>query len=440
MTDAVTSTADRAAARPTPVVEPLAQKLAAQAHGLAEQTATSSDALSAWRQAALAQLTRLPFPSKKTEQWKYTSLMALDADHLATQAPDQANAPALPEPLAPWRLVLINGRFHADLSQLPPQGVSLTRLDGSAEAPLSIAEDALRTPFAWLNSAALQDGLLLTVADGVALDAPIEVLLLGSADVASHCHTRLRLQLGAGSRATLIERYVGQGPVLTNAVTEITTGENSDLVHYRLQAEAADTLHIGSLILAPGRDSRATSFQLMQGNALRRNDVRVLMTHSGASASLNGIFVGRGSTHTDNQVCIEHRVPHAFSDQLFKGMAGDKARLVFNGRIHIFAGAKGTNAELSNKNLLLSPGAEVDTKPELEIYNDDVKCSHGTTCGQLDAQALFYLRSRGIAEPAAKRMLAFGFVNELLSALPDEAVVEWARPWLERALTEAAHA
>ena len=430
------------ATRAQPVAEPLAVTLASQAGALAD-AAVRDDALSAWRAEARQQLAGLPFPSARTEQWKYTRLSVLEKGYLARTAPalSEANLPfALPAALAPYRLVLINGRYQPALSTLPAQGVTLTRLDGSEAVALTVTQDSLRTPFAWLNSAALEDGLVLHIADNVALDGPVEVLLVSSGDETAVCHPRLRLHLGAHSKATLLERYTGGGQVLTNAVTELFTGAGSTLMHYRLQAEQDDALHIGTLVLNPGRDSEASSVQLMQGSALRRNDVRVLLDGSGAHARLNGIFVGRGSSHTDNQICVEHRVPHATSEQNFKGMAGDKAKLVFNGRIHIFEGARGTSAELSNKNLLLTNGAEVNTKPELEIYNDDVKCSHGTTCGQLDAQALFYLRARGVPADDAKRMLAFGFVNELLAALPDDAVAEWAQPWLEQALAGAAEA
>ncbi len=413
--------------------EPLNVQLKQQALALA-RAGLREDALQPVRRDALALLEHTEFPDKRTEQWKYTSLQVLTAGHLSRVA--RATEAPLPAPLATHRLVLINGHYQPALSQLP-DNITLTRFDGSSALSAETASDTLRTPFAWWNNATLHDGLQLSIADDTVIDAPVEVLLLATDDAPSHCQTRLRVQLGRHSRATLIERYAATGPVLTNAVTELVAGAGSQLTHYRLQAEHPESLHIGTLVIAPGRDSNVQSFQLMQGNVLRRNDVRAIMAESGASLTMSGIFVGRGNSHIDNQITVEHRVPHCHSEQLFKGMAGDTARLVFNGRIHIFEGAKGTNAELSNKNLLLTPGAEVDTKPELEIYNDDVKCSHGTTCGQLDAQSLFYLRSRGIEAAEAKRMLGFGFVNELLSALPDQAVAEWARPWLEQALTEA---
>lgn len=219
-------------------------------------------------------------------------------------------------------------------------------------------------------------------------------------------------------------------------MTRYNVSANAQLTHYRLSAEATESLHVGLLEFVQHRDSRVESFQFMQGCCLRRNDVHAIMAESGADLSMKGIFLARGQTHIDNQVCVEHRVPHCTSDQVYKGMAGETGQGVFNGRIHIHEGAKGTNAELSNNNLLLNPGAEIDSKPELEIYNDDVKCAHGTTVGQMDALQLFYLRSRGIEEHAAKRMLAEGFVNELVQAMPHDSVRDWAAPWLAAGLTE----
>ena len=199
-------------------------------------------------------------------------------------------------------------------------------------------------------------------------------------------------------------------------------------------------MHIGTLIIDQQGVSKVDSYQLMTGNRLRRNDVRALVNKSGAELNMKGIFVVRDKSHVDNQLCVEHAVPNCQSDQNFRGLAGESGKAVFNGRIHIHPFASGTNAELSNKNLLLNPGAEINTKPELEIYNDDVKCAHGTTVGQLDAGQQFYLQSRGIPAAEAKRMLSLGFVNELLMALPDAAVTEWAQPWLEAELTHASPA
>jgi len=411
----------------------LATELKAQA--LARANARSgNDALGPMREQARALLEDTPFPGPKHERWKYTSLRALEAGHLKAPAPTQQPVEVPPD-LGFARLVFVNGHFHEALSTLPDTaGLQVLRLNGEHEARLS---DAPASPFAWLNGAALEDGLLLRVAARTQLESPIHVLHIGESGEPACCDMRIRLEAGEQSEITLIEEYAGNGPIFTNAVTEIESAPASRVMHYRLQHEAPACLHIGSLILQLAKDSHIRSEQFMSGSTLRRNEVQAQLNEPGAELELNGAFIGRGSNHADNQVCVEHRAPHCTSRQVYKGMAGDKARLVFNGRIYIHPGAKDSSADLSNNNLLLSNSAEIDTKPELEIYNDDVICSHGTTVGQMDALQLFYLRSRGISEPEAQRMLGIGFINELLLALPHESIADWARPWLASEVTEA---
>lgn len=411
----------------------LATELKAQALALANARGEAQDALTPLRTAARVHLEETQFPHKKSELWKYTSLHPLKKGHLTSPAGGDS-LPALADFGVP-RLVFINGAFSRQYSTLPDDdAIDIVRLDGEKDVPLS---DEPLSPFAWLNGAAVDDGVCLRIGKGRKPTHPIHVLHVATGEEASFCQARLRVELREQAEATVIEQYSGSGPVLTNAVTEIQAGPASRLVHYRLQDEAAESLHIGTLVIEQKRDSHVESYQLMGGNTLRRNDVQAILGEPGANLQLSGAFIGRDRAHVDNQIRVEHRAPHCTSHQLYKGMAGDKARLVFNGRIHIHPGAKGTSADLSNKNLLLSNGAEIDTKPELEIYNDDVSCSHGTTVGQMDPLQLFYLRSRGVTEQEALRMLGIGFVNELLLALPDESIAEWARPWLAREVVEA---
>ena len=388
------------------------------------QDATESNAenpaLTALRDSSLAALKAAVFPGRKTEQWKYTSLQPLADGHLNRRAAAAATPADLPK-LGDYRLVLVNGRLDESSSALP-DGVTLKREASRLEG--------LTTPFALYNGAALDDAITLEVAANTDVAGTVQVIHYADGDQPAHCNTRLEVVLGTGSRMTLIEQYLGRGPVLTNAVTAIETRDNAHLSHYRLQSEARDSLHIGTLLLRQSGISRIDSYQLMAGNRLRRNDVRAFLDKSGAELNMHGIFVARERGHIDNQLCVEHRVPECTSNQVYRGLAGEKGRAVLNGRIHIHPGAKGTLAELSNKNLLLNPGAEIDTKPELEIYNDDVKCAHGATVGQLDALQQFYLQSRGIPLAEAKRMLSLGFVNELIMSLPDQAVADWAQPWL----------
>lgn len=388
--------------------------------------AAEAPALKALREASLGALEGVAFPGRKTEAWKYTSIQPLADGHLEARA--EGAAPAeLPE-LAPYRLVIVNGRLDENRTELPA-GVTLGRVADRLEG--------LTNPFAFYNGAALEDAVTLTVAPNTDVAAPIQVLSYAASETPAHCNVRLEVNLGAGSRLTLIEQYLADGPVLTNAVTAIDTADNAQLTHYRLQADAGDSLHIGTLLFQQSGISRIDSYQLMAGNRLRRNDVRAFLDKSGAELNMQGIFVARDRSHIDNQLCVEHRVPECTSNQVYRGLAGEKGKAILNGRIHIHPGARGTSAELSNKNLLLNPGAEIYTKPELEIYNDDVKCAHGATVGQLDAMQQFYLQSRGIPLAEAKRMLSLGFVNELIMALPDESVAEWARPWLAGVLGQS---
>ncbi|MCC1497308.1 Fe-S cluster assembly protein SufD [Alcanivorax sp. 1008] len=392
--------------------------------------AQHQDGLAAHRGEALDKLRLLPFPEKKQEAWKYTGLNALTAGQLERVAPalsaDADIASSIPS-LGDCLIVVGNGVLTG---QLPaPNGLSITPLSAD-----SINDASPDTFFGWLNTASLSHGLLLKTEPNVKVAGIVHLVFFNQAQTPCHATNRLQIELAEGSELTVIEHYIGSGPILTNALTHIQAGANSRLTHYRLQSESADSLHIGNLQIDQQRDSRVDSSQLMRGNVLRRNDVHVRMLESGADLAMRGVFIARDKSHIDNHINVEHVAPHCHSDQVYKGIAGENGRAVFNGRIHIHQYAKGSDAGLSNNNMLLSNEAEIDSKPELEIYNDDVKCAHGTTIGQMDAGQLFYLRSRGIDAASAKRMLGTGFVNETLHAMQDEAVREWATQWLGEAL------
>jgi len=392
------------------------------------------DAFSTVRANALQKLENTSFPHRRVEAWKYTNVVELQKGHLLQTADGNA-AVDVPTAIFPHRLVFINGVFNAAASSTLPEGITLTRLEGQSELPHQELEEELPAPFALLNSATLQDGVHISVAPG-AQPAPIEALFISTASAPAHCNTRLHVSLANNSKLTLLERYEGAGPVLTNAVTNIVGADNSALVHYRLQTENAESAHIGSVLVLPGAESDFKSYQLMHGSALRRNDVRTIINHSNALVNMKGVFIGTGNTHTDNQLTMEHRVPNSRSNMIYKGMAADTSTLVFNGSIHIHPGAYQTVADLTNNNLLLNRGATVNTKPELIIYNDDVECSHGTTCGELDHEAIFFLRTRGLNEAQAEKILSLAFINEVLLEMPDENVADWARPWLNAVLAK----
>ncbi|MEE4251039.1 MAG: Fe-S cluster assembly protein SufD [Alcanivoracaceae bacterium] len=393
--------------------------------------AQRSDALTARRNEARDKLGLLPFPDKKQEAWKYTGLNALTAGQLDSTAtlldPSAEVASQIPA-LANCVIVIGNGVLPAQLPELPGG------LSASALSTDSLSDEPPDTYFGWLNTASMSSGLLLKTQRNTKVPGIVHLVFFNQAQTPCHATNRLQIELAEGSELTIIEHYLGNGPILTNALTRIQAGANSKLTHYRLQSESADSLHIGNLQIDQLRDSRVDSSQLMRGNVLRRNDVHVRMLESGANLAMRGVFIARDKSHIDNHINVEHVAPHCHSDQVYKGIAGEKGRAVFNGRIHIHAYAKGSDAALSNNNMLLSNEAEIDSKPELEIYNDDVKCAHGTTMGKMDPAQLFYLRSRGIDEATATRMLGTGFVNETLLAMADESVREWAISWLGEAL------
>lgn len=390
------------------------------------------DTLAPLRRHAAEQLKVLPFPDKKQEAWKYTGLHALTAGQLSQSATMTEQTPQIPA-LGDCVIVISNGFLPAELPDMPA-GLSAKALSAIKAPNEGLNSETPDTLFGWLNNASLSDGLLLQTERNQKVVGTVHVVFFNHSNTPCHAANRLQVELAEGSEMTLIEHYIGDGPILANTLTRIQAGANSRITHYRLQSEAADTLHIGNLQINQYRDSHVDSSQLMRGNVLRRNDVHVRLLESGAELSMRGVFIARDQSHIDNHINVEHMAAHCPSDQVYKGIAGEKGRAVFNGRIHIHPYAKGSDASLSNNNMLLSRDAEIDSKPELEIYNDDVKCAHGTTVGQMDAAQLFYLRSRGIDEEKAKRMLGTGFVNETLLAMRDDSVRDWAIEWLGEAL------
>lgn len=383
-------------------------------------------------QTALQQYSReklkaLPLPDKFSETWKYTKLYPLEEGHLSAFSA-AANAPSALADFGGTQIVIVNGHLPDHLPQI--DGVSINRLTGEENAQLA------DTSFAYYNGAVLQEGLSIHVPANTQVDSLLHIIFYSTGKEKAHHNTRLVVNIAANSRLSIIEHYMGDSSELCNAVTEMTVGENSELTHCRIQSEGSANLHIGQLAISQARHSRVHSYQFMTASRLKRNNVHITIDGEGAELNMAGAFVARGENHVDNQVCVEHRVPHCTSHQSYKGIAADKGQIIFNGRIHILPGALKTKADLSNRNLLLNLGAEINSKPELEIYNDDVKCSHGTTIGQLDPAMRFYLQSRGINEKDAQRMLSIGFIKEELASLPIEAVRDWIGQWLGDVVAE----
>jgi Fe-S cluster assembly protein SufD len=376
------------------------------------------------RRAGLEQFAAAGFPTRRDEDWKYTDLKLVARRSFAA-----GGAPTLPVPeidgLDCPALVFVNGR-HVETRGLPdgavvqPLSRALAAGHPACEALLGRIADPQRHRFAALATALFADGLLLDLADGMVLEAPLRLVFLAGGDnePALAC-PRVLVRAGAGSRATIIEHYgAGRGEALSLAVTELAVGPGAQLEHYRLQDESGEAFHLGVLAARLGRDASLVSHNLSIGARIARLDLDVQLAGPGARVEMNGLYVVRDRQHADSHTRVDHAVPRTTSDELYRGVLAGKSRAVFNGKAIVHPGAAGTDARQANANLLLSPEAEVDTKPELEIYADDVKCAHGATTGQLDTAALFYLRSRGIDEETAKILLTFAFADTVLARMP----------------------
>lgn len=406
------------------------------------------------RREALARFEELGFPNRRTEEWRYTSAARLASGGFGSApsglAPDADTLAAFSfgEAFEGHRVVVVNGRFAPALSSLAPgDGVVLTGLAEAMRQHPDRIEPHLgqvlgeeRLPFTDLNTALFDDGACLLVEPGRVVERPILFLFVsvaGGEPVMSH--PRSLVALGRGSQATLVEAWAGHGPgeYWTNAVSEIALADGAHLDHYKLQQESPVTgHHVASLAASLARDSRLEDLSISLGSALARNDLNARLLGAGAECRLDGLFLCDGSQHADTHSRIDHAAPHTQSRQLYKGILGGSSRGVFHGRVVVRQDAQKIDAEQSNRNLLLSREALVNSTPQLEILADDVKCKHGSTTGQLDPVALFYLRSRGIGEPEARRLLSWAFASELVERVRVDAVREVLEARLRERLPE----
>ncbi|HKA14331.1 MAG TPA: Fe-S cluster assembly protein SufD [Myxococcota bacterium] len=396
--------------------------------------------LAAHRRAALAAFASRGLPSTREEEWRYTNLAPFAAVPFALAEParvSRADLEELATPLFACSLyAFANGRAEPALSSPPglPGGArcdSLAALfaDGASpiEAHLDHCVDLKLHPFAALNSAFASDGAVVRAPRGVAFEQPVHLVFASVTDERPQMtHPRVAVVAEAGSRVTIVQDHVstGSGPGFTNAVTEVHVGAGATVHWVLLQREHDAHFHVANLAVRQERDSTFTAHTLTLGGCLVRNDAGVLLAGEGAHCTLDGLFVGGGASVLDNHTEIDHAVPHGTSRELYKGVLGGAARGVFRGRVIVRPDAQKTSASQSNANLLLGARAEIDTKPQLEIYADDVKCSHGSTIGRLDENALFYLRSRGLPEARARDLLLRAFALEVLERLPARALAQ----------------
>ncbi len=394
------------------------------------------------REGALERFAASGLPTPKVEAWKYTNLNALAKLALvpAAQARNGIAAEALPWLLPhaakPQRLAFVNGRLRPDLSALGtlPEGVTLAGLAAVLERGPDALEGRLgrpgaieQQPLVALNTAFLADGFVLRLGRDTALDRPVELLFIGmpGAEPVAY-HPRGLVLAEAGSRATILEQHVGigAGAYFANGVIEIELEDGASLEHYKLERESAQAFHIATTGVRLGRGARYESFVLAEGGRLARNEINVTLDGPGASCRLNGAYMGRARQHIDNTTMIDHAKPETTSRELYKGVLDNYARGVFQGRILVRPDAQKADGQQTSRTLLLSEGAEIDTKPQLEIYADDVKCSHGAAAGALDEDALFYLRSRGIPQDEARQLLVAAFVQDVVGEIASEPVRE----------------
>lgn len=413
--------------------------------------------LAARRRKALDAFAESGFPTTRLEAWRHTNpaRVAKIAWQAAPEGPavDRAALERVSFPVFACSVfVFVNGRYVPSLSTPPALGgwLGVRSLADDVIAPaageLAPVGEAV-TPFGDLNAAFFEDGAHVRVAAGKHVDEPLHLVFVNApGDEPVATHPRVLVEAEAGSRVSVIEDHVslGAGSTFTNAVTEIAVAENASVEWIKLQREDPGTLHVSEMRARLLRDAHLSAHSLSFGTALTRNDVRVRLEGAGASCSLRGLFVAGGDQRVDNHTWVDHVEPHGSSRELYKGILDGRARGVFNGRVVVWPDAQKSDASQKNPNLLLSRDAEIDTQPQLEIRADDVKCSHGSTVGQLDPDALFYLRSRGVPLGEARDLLMRGFASEItrgLSVAPlaervDDLVVE--RLGLSRALPEDA--
>jgi Fe-S cluster assembly protein SufD len=387
------------------------------------------------RREGLARFEERGFPTIHDEAWRSTNVAPIvDAAYRpATVRADSLSSEALPTAgrldLGGPRLVFVNGEFAPHLSHIPalPDGAWIGSLTHAIEqfpellrAELNGPGGAATPAFESLNTALLEGGAVVRLGDGVELGEPVQlVFAAGQADAATANHPRTLIVTGRDSRLEIVETFVGLGPYayLTNAVCDVRVGEDSRVVHHRVQLESEQAFHLSTWNSRQQRNSRYVSHNVNLGGRLVRHDLRAVLGGEGATCTLNGLYLTHGRQHVDNHTIIDHVKPHCASRELYKGILDGHSRTVFSGRIIVRPQAQKTDAKQSNPNLLLAPSALAHTRPQLEIYADDVKCTHGATIGQMDPDALFYLRSRGIDQTVARNLLVEAFAGEVLQRI-----------------------
>jgi Fe-S cluster assembly protein SufD len=393
------------------------------------------------RKTGIAYFAELGFPTIQHEEWRFTNVAPI-----AKLAPvfDLPPGTVTAREMAPFnfegmkctRLVFVNGRFSPELSFTSPELKGITA--GSLAAALTADPDAIQrhlgrhvrcdeNPFVALNTALFQDGALIEIPEGQVLQEPVYVLFIAAAPGGgANIHSRNLIVAGRNSQAAIIERYVSleDTPYLTNAVTEMVLGDSAVLDHCKLQDESEAAFHIATVQAQLARQCNFTSHSISSGGRITRNNINLALNGEGVDCILNGLYLAHGDQVVDHHTVADHAKPHCQSHEFYHGILDGRSRGVFNGKIFVRKAAQKTDAKQTNRNLLLSDEAAIDTKPQLEIFADDVKCTHGATVGQLDEDAIFYLRSRGIGPDDARDMLVHAFASDVINRIKQEPVRE----------------
>ncbi|HET7871812.1 MAG TPA: Fe-S cluster assembly protein SufD [Terriglobales bacterium] len=414
-----------------------------------KRSATQLGWLKALRQEGFARFAETGFPTTHEEDWRFTNVSGIAQTAFQSAPPAQLSA----RDLGPFRasafqcvLVFVNGRYARELSTVSAQkGVTVRSLAEQLRTNAAAVQTHLgeylnikRDAFAALNSAFVEDGAYVHVARGSVVEQPIYLLFVTAAGEAPIMeHPRNLIVVEENSQATIVEDYVslpnsGANPSFSNTATELVAGENAVVSHYMIVRQADDSFNVSTLRIQQARSSNVSTHSLLLSGALVRNNVHPVLAGEGAECLINGLFMANCRQHMDNYMLVEHASPHCNSRQFYNGVLNGQGHGVFHGRIIVHKDAQKTDAKQTNRNLLLSDDAQIDTKPQLEIYADDVKCTHGATIGQVEENALFYLRSRGLDEASAKHLLLLAFANECLERMTSQQV----RLHLERLVTE----
>jgi len=388
------------------------------------------------RAESLERFDRLGFPTTHDEDWRFTSVAPIAEGRF--DLPESTTVVPSADDLSPFQwpgataatLVFVNGRFVDAASSVGslPKGVFVENLANAfsrseVEANLTAAGGAHHS-FTALNSACLADGAFVYVPRGTSVAAPVHVIFLTTGGARLMTHPRVLVVAGVNAHVSVVESYgaLGTDAYFTNTVTEIVSGEGSTVHHTKVQRESVPSFHIGGVYIQASRDSTTVCHSISLGGSLVRNDVTAVLDGEGVTCTLNGLYLSDGTRLVDNHTTIDHARPNCASREVYKGILSGRAQAVFNGRIIVRPDAQKTDAKQTNKALLLSEDARINTKPQLEIFANDVKCTHGAAIGQMDEEAIYYLRARGIGYADARHMLIRAFAGDVLQQMPLEAL------------------